>query len=156
MEMITLKKSTTEIEDYTPNGKVINNGRKAEIAFKYEFTNTIDYSLDNVSYVNGGDFEYNSEIYQVKSNNSEINLLKTIKDYNFSSDEIIEQYLYYNKATKYAYVLTFKNKSYAIIMDKEEFKEFVKEFYKYKENRKSWKIKREDKSIYVWYTLRNK
>lgn len=156
MEMITLKKSTEEIADYTPSGKIINNGRKAEIVFKYEFTNEIDYNLDNVSYVNGGDFEYNSEIYQVKSNNSEINLLKSIKDYNFSSDEIIEQYLYYNKATKYAYVLTFKNKSYAIIMDREEFKEFVKEFYKYNENRKSWKIKREDKSIYVWYMLRNK
>ena len=60
MEMITLKKCTTEVEDYTPNGKVINNGRKAEIAFKYEFTNTIDYSdinylvIDNKYYIMNG------------------------------------------------------------------------------------------------------
>lgn len=154
MELKQLKMSTIEVADYTPNGKTINNGRKAEIVFKYELTNEIDYTLDNVSYVNGGDVVNNSEVYQIKSNNSEINLLKGIKSDNLTKEEVIEQYLYYNKATKFAYIVTFKNKSYAIIMDKSEFKQFVIEFYKYNENRQSWKIKREDKSIYSWASLK--
>ena len=85
---------------------------------------------------------------------SNINLIKRIiKQYNIiinNKEQLIDLYIKYNKANRYSYIITYNNKTYAIIMNKKQFKQFAMQFGRYSKNRNNIRFDITDNTIYKW------
>ena len=136
-----------------------NNGVKLENIFCYNMDNiTMDINTtiqkDNKDYFNFGDYKKGNLIYQVKSMNSELHLLKIlIQKYNINinnKEQLIDLYIKYNKANRYSYIITYNDKTYAIIMNKKQFKNFAMQFGRYSESKHNIRFFVADSTIYKW------
>ena len=133
-------------------GKNYNNGTLKEIAFNTTKNGIIEIKSDNKINTKFGDNRQGNYIYQVKSKNCELKLVKEIKEIATNFIELLNIYLKYEKANRYVYVIEKDNETYAITMNTKEFKEFVERFGRYSETRNNIRIKRSDNVIYNWAT----
>ena len=133
-------------------GKNYNNGTLKEIAFNTTKNGIIEIKTDNKINTKFGDNRQGNYIYQVKSKNCELKLVKEIKEIATNFIELLNIYLKYEKANRYVYVIEKDNETYAITMNTKEFKGFVEKFGRYSETRNNIRIKRSDNVIYNWAT----
>lgn len=133
-------------------GKNYNNGTLKEIAFNTTKNGIIEIKSDNKINTKFGDNRQGNYIYQVKSRNCELKLVKEIKEIATNFIELLNIYLKYEKANRYVYVIEKDNETYAITMNTKEFKSFVEKFGRYSETRNNIRIKRSDNVIYNWVT----
>jgi len=133
-------------------GKNYNNGTLKEIAFNTTKNGIIEIKSDNKINTKFGDNRQGNYIYQVKSKNCELKLVKEIKEIATNLIELLNIYLKYEKANRYVYVIEKDNETYAITMNTKEFKDFVEKFGRYSETRNNIRIKRSDNVIYNWAT----
>lgn len=133
-------------------GKNYNNGTLKEIAFNTTKNGIIEIKSDNKINTKFGDNRQGNYIYQVKSKNCELKLVKEIKEIATNFIELLNIYLKYEKANRYVYVIEKDNETYAITMNTKEFKSFVEKFGRYSETRNNIRIKRSDNVIYNWAT----
>lgn len=142
-----------EIKSINPiTQKKINRGYKAEIAYKATKNGIIDYKLDNTKNTISGDNNKGNYFYQVKAKNCEIKLIKEIKEIAIGLENVLNTYIKNNKANRYVYIVENDNISYAITMNKTEFKEFVLKFGRYSNTRNNIRITKSDKTIFNWAT----
>jgi hypothetical protein len=128
--------------------KKINRGYRAEIAYKASQTDYIDYVLDNKINLAFGDYRQHNYIYQVKSCKCEIKLVKSLHIICNTLEDILYNYVKYNKANRYVYIIEYNGSTYAITMNNSEFIEFVKKFGTYSNKRQNIRISKSDKIIY--------
>ena len=147
------------LHDKLFNNIKYNNGVKLENIFCYNMENiqmdiTTEIKKDNLNCVDFGDYRKGNLIYQIKAYKSEIKLIKRIiKQYNIiinNKEQLIDLYIKYNKANRYSYIITYNNKTYAIIMNKKQFKQFTMQFGRYSKNRNNIRFDIADNTIYKW------
>ena len=148
----------TLLDEGLQNSKY-NNGVKYENIFCYNMDNIIItlntiIKKDNLNCMDFGDYRKGNIITQIKSLNSELHLLKKIIiKYNIEINnkmQLIDLYIKYNKANRYSYIITYNNKTYAIIMNKKQFKNFTMQFGRYSESRHNIRFFIADSTIYKW------
>ena len=151
MKIEKLKIGITEIKSVNPITKrQINRGYKAEIAYKATKNGFVDYKLNNTKNTISGDNSKGNYCYQVKAKNCEIKLIKEIKEVATGFENVLNAYIKNNKANRYVYVVENENTTYAITMNKEEFKNFILKFGRYSQSRNNIRIRRSDKTIFNW------
>ena len=158
-----ITKFVNTIEEGTlSDGKYLTNGTYYENIFVYNVQNifidtTTKVIRDNKDYNNFGDYRKYNLIYQIKSFNGEIAMLKRLeKQYNIqitNKMQLIDLYIKYNKANRFVYMFTYNNKTYGIEMNKKQFKEFVVLFGRYSNTRKTIRINKVDNTIAKWAGL---
>lgn len=127
-----------------------NDGRYKEIIYKANVNNYVDYTLDNKINTKFGDQQNGNYIYQVKSRHCEIKLVKSLNLNCNTFKTILNNYLKYEKANRYVYVIRYDNEMYAITMNTREFKDFVEKFGRYSKHSNSIRIHRADSTIWKW------
>lgn len=151
-----VEKMTTQIAEIAKINPItkrqINRGYQAEIAYKATKNGFIDYKLDNTKNTIAGDNNKGNYFYQVKAKNCEIKLIKEIKEIATGLENVLNAYIKNNKANRYVYIVENDNTSYAITMNKQEFKQFVLKFGRYSNTRNNIRITRSDKTIFNWAT----
>lgn len=151
MKIEQLKIGRNEIATINPlTNKKVSNGYRCEIADKADKFGFIDYKLDNKINTKFGDYRVGNFIRQTKSKNCEISLVKSIKEQVTGFENVLNTYLKYSKANRYNYIVTINNISYRIVMNKQEFKDFVLTFGRYSQSRNNIRITRSDKTIFNW------
>ena len=149
MKIEKLKVNVNTIPYVNPvNGKKLNNGNRKEIAYEAHRTGYVNYQLDNKINTLYGDYRTGNYVYQVKSNKCELKIVKSIGIDCNSFEDVLTTYLKYEKANRYVYIIENDNNSYAIIMNTEEFKEFVEKYGTYSNTRKNIRIYKADSIIY--------
>lgn len=148
-----IEKMTTQITEIAKINPItkrqINRGYQAEIAYKATKNGFIDYKLDNTKNTIAGDNNKGNYFYQVKAKNCEIKLIKEIETAT-GKENVLDKYIENNKANRYVYIVENENTTYAITMNKQEFKQFVLTFGRYSNTRNNIRITRSDKTIFNW------
>ena len=151
--MNTKKLKTTLQDILTINPitkKIINRGYKCELAYKADQEGYVNYALDNKINTEYGDFRKNNLIYQVKSNKCELKLAKRLNIIANTFEDILANYVKFEKANRYVYIIRYNNEMYAITMNTNEFKSFVEKFGRYSKHSNSIRIHRADSTIWKW------
>lgn len=151
METKKLQFKRSEIASQHPITNVkINNGVKSEIVAIADFTGYIDYRIDNKICTKFGDYRKGNLIYQIKSSKCEIKLPKQLNIQCNSFEDILNNYIKYEKANRYIYVIEHNNETYSIIMNKQEFKEFIEKFGTYEHSHNNIRVYKSDNTIWKW------
>ena len=144
------------------DGKKLNNGTYYENIFIYNMDNiliTIETQVirDNKNFYKFGDYRKGNLIYQVKSINSELHIIKMlIEKYNIkieNKEQLIDLYIKYNKANRYVYTITYNNSTYAIVMNAKQFKQFAMQFGRYSNSRKNIRFFVAESTIIKWLNI---
>ena len=148
MKKMSIFELTNKLQDYV-------NEKSRGFKMQYAFCDTVapnkyEHKPDNIVNIKAGDCRKHNYIYQVKAKNCEVKLVKALNMQTNSKQEIIDNYVKYNKANRYAYIVEVDTILYAIVMTKELFKEFLQTFGRYSEKRNNIRIFRADSTIWKW------
>ena len=149
---MNVKKLQTNLQDILTinpiTKKIINRGYRCELAYKADQEGYVNYALDNKINTEYGDFRKNNLIYQIKSNKCELKLAKRLNIIANTFEDILINYIKFEKANRYVYIIEHEDNLYAITMNEIEFMDFVYKFGTYSHSGNSIRIYKSDSLIW--------